>query len=231
MVDVHVADVLACSIERWYPRLKGCALRARYTALAPSIVAYLHADGVVLPADGGDGDEDDEATVMLARDEEYQRLRAWMLATIDEYGGAVMPKLNWSAPKDAVWVATGSTLKCQTTDDVWLLLKSSDHIAYDLSYPFATCADAGSAAASAAAATMGYQLVLKEWFDIPASAEFRCFVKHNTLVGVSQRDHSNFYEFLAAQQEEILQRIVRFFVANLHGKPLQLTNCTSYQKR
>lgn len=47
-------------------------------------------------------------------------------------GGAVFPKLSWSAPIDAIWIATGNTLKCTSSDEVMLLLKSSDRVAHDL---------------------------------------------------------------------------------------------------
>ena len=48
-----------------------------------------------------------------------------MLAAIDKaidfLGGAISPKLNWSCPKDAVWVATGSTHRCTNADEARLL--------------------------------------------------------------------------------------------------------------
>ena len=48
-------------------------------------------------------------------------------------GGAVLPKLTWSAPKDAVWMTSGNTMRCSTSDEVVLLLKSSDRVAHDIS--------------------------------------------------------------------------------------------------
>jgi len=42
-----------------------------------------------------------------------------------------MPKLNWSSPKDATWMNCG-TLKCTTVGDVYLLLKSSEFVCFDL---------------------------------------------------------------------------------------------------
>mmetsp|Transcript_26652 Transcript_26652/g.63926 ORF Transcript_26652/g.63926 Transcript_26652/m.63926 type:complete len:450 (-) Transcript_26652:637-1986(-) len=46
-------------------------------------------------------------------------------------GGGCMPKLNWSSPKDATWINCGS-LKCTKVGDVYLLLKSSDFVGFDL---------------------------------------------------------------------------------------------------
>lgn len=46
-------------------------------------------------------------------------------------GGGCFPKLNWSSPKDASWINCGS-LKCTKPGDVYLLLKCSDFITFDL---------------------------------------------------------------------------------------------------
>lgn len=53
-------------------------------------------------------------------------------AIIEKYDGEVFPKLDWSAPRDAAWILPEQTLKCTTPADVYLLLKSSDFIAKDL---------------------------------------------------------------------------------------------------
>jgi len=45
--------------------------------------------------------------------------------------GSCMPKLNWSSPKDATWINCG-TLKCTQVGDVYLLLKSSEFVCFDL---------------------------------------------------------------------------------------------------
>jgi hypothetical protein len=67
---------------------------------------------------------------------------------INKLGGAVLPKLNWSAPTDAAWVLGGS-LKCVSSDDVLLLLQSSDRVAHDLTEAMHLCggADSGGPAA------------------------------------------------------------------------------------
>ena len=53
--------------------------------------------------------------------------------SIHRLGGAVLPKLNWSAPRDAMWIAPGNSLKCVCPGEVILLLKSSNFIAHDIS--------------------------------------------------------------------------------------------------
>ena len=67
---------------------------------------------------------------------QFQDIQDKIDASIQEMGGAVFPKLNWSSPKDAKWIMPGNTIKCQNVSDVYLLLNSSDHIGDDLDNPF-----------------------------------------------------------------------------------------------
>lgn len=41
-------------------------------------------------------------------------------------------KTNWSCPSDAKWILTGQCLKCYSLDDVYMVLKASDRILYDI---------------------------------------------------------------------------------------------------
>ena len=61
---------------------------------------------------------------------------------ISELGGSVVPKLTWSVPKDAIWMSVGNTLRCHTSDQVLLLLKSSDRVGHDISDALAQCENA-----------------------------------------------------------------------------------------
>jgi hypothetical protein len=45
----------------------------------------------------------------------------------------IIPKLNWSSPKDAIWINNG-TMKCYCPGDIYLLFKASDFITYDVTY-------------------------------------------------------------------------------------------------
>ncbi|KAM0791596.1 hypothetical protein ACM66B_006039 [Microbotryomycetes sp. NB124-2] len=60
------------------------------------------------------------------------------------------------------------------------------------------------------------ELVLKKWFDMPKSQEWRCFVRDRRLIAISQRDN-NFYEFLqtAAVLTDIKDKIQAFFEAEI----------------
>ena len=68
----------------------------------------------------------------------FPELEREIEVAIQELGGAVLPKLNWSSPKDARWML-GCGLKCTTLGDVLTLLKGSDFIAHDLEHSFDYC--------------------------------------------------------------------------------------------
>lgn len=132
---------------------------------------------------------------------------------ITQLGGKVFPKLNWSSPKDATWIATTQTLECQNPADVFLLLKSSDFVVHDLSHSYDHCIDKHEHDKD----KMEFELVLRKWYDLAPSMEFRCFVRDNKLVGICQRDYTNFYEFLGTIMDEIEKAIVEFYDAVVKG--------------
>jgi len=73
-----------------------------------------------------------------------------------------------------MWVAPTKTLKCNTLEEIYLLLKSSDRIAKDLNIVKSSkdCEN-----------SLPFCLVLKQWRDINPCTEFRCFVIDNELIG------------------------------------------------
>ena len=137
---------------------------------------------------------------------------------IAELGGAVIPKLNWSAPKDAAFMTSEKSLRCTCPNDIYLLLKSSSFVSHDLAHAFSGCSD-GPVSASAQAhvwwnnqTRMPYApvLVLRSWMHVQPSLEFRCFVKGNMLIGISQRDR-NHYEWLPKLRGSIISKVDDFF--------------------
>ena len=228
---LHRRDVLACQYHSWHERFRDVAIRSVLVPLDEDMVAYLHADSVFLPddatvaqpvantendmdgwdaADGaaqtrGDGSSDDENAARLPA-----TLDAWR-ARVDEIigeqlEGEAFPKLNWSAPLDADWIAPNSTMLCRNADEVLLLLKSSDFVGHDLSHAFDDCEDDGPAAPEE------HVLVLKQFYTGWKRAyEFRCFVRDGVLVAISQRHADQFFAGLAAETERIRDAIVDFF--------------------
>lgn len=98
----------------------------------------------------------------------FPELNSQIEEAIQQLGGSVIPKLNWSSPKDATWVNNG-TLKCKTPGDVYLLLKSSDFCMHDVLH---AVEDTGK---------VNYELVLRKWCNLHPSMEFRCFVWNHKL--------------------------------------------------
>lgn len=117
---------------------------------------------------------------------------------------------NTSLSQDASWVLPPSSpLKCTAPSDVYLLLKSSDFVSHDLSIDavFDGCRYDASNPPS-----YQLELVLRKWYPIDKSREFRCFVREGRLIGTlpfiqslhgqgdqkshSRRDITTRYEFL-----------------------------------
>ncbi|RMZ85936.1 hypothetical protein DV737_g256, partial [Chaetothyriales sp. CBS 132003] len=124
-------------------------------------------------------------------------------STITSLGGSVLPKLNWSAPKDATWMSPTNDMTCRTANDIYLLLKSSDFITHDLEHAFDDCLDVNNASA------IPYHLVLRKKFEINPALEFRCFVRNRHLIAISQRD-MNHFDFLFDLAPRFKSRITTF---------------------
>eukprot|EP00474_Spongospora_subterranea_P010834 CRZ11292.1 hypothetical protein [Spongospora subterranea] len=205
-------QVLNCQIHEWYPRHRRWTIRSDIIDLSRAFLEYLNEDAFFLPpgardslhADDDDADSDaswssDSVSAEETRADPFPEVDL-IRNSINKLNGAVFPKLNWSCPRDATWIACTGTLKCVTPGDVLLLLKASEFIQHDLTQPFETCSDDGHPADS-----IQYKLCLRQWVDIQTSREFRCFIIRRALAAVSQRDHANFYPSL--QDDGVIDRI------------------------
>lgn len=194
---VTAQHILNCSFHSWHPRFRSQTPKARLIPLSQPFIDYLRADGIVLPPeethDGDSGYSDDEDDPSEEWHEVHQRIRD----TIVELGGKVIPKLNWSAPKDATWISTTKDMECQTPNDIYLLLKSSDFITHDLEQAFDGCEDE---------AEVPYHLALRKAFNFNPALEFRCFVRDRKLIAISQRE-MNYFEFLFELRDEFRSMI------------------------
>ncbi|KAK3739092.1 hypothetical protein QZH41_006316 [Actinostola sp. cb2023] len=211
--------VLNCSFSSWYPRFKNVTIRSRIIPLPKDFIDYLNADSIVLPGkpytQSRNSDDESDSEEWQSREEdpdqetaqapEFNEIETKIREEISDLGGSVFPKLNWSAPKDASWITHDSTIKCKNANDVYLVLKSSDIIAEELSNPFKQCED------SQGNVDMNYDLVLRKWMEVYPGMEFRCFVKNQELVAISQRDISSYYPFIKEHQEDIVTDILSFY--------------------
>ncbi|KAI0393614.1 D123-domain-containing protein [Xylariaceae sp. FL0594] len=229
--------ILNCSYDSWFPKYRTSCIKSRIIPLSPEFVEYIREDGIVLADDdehGEDSDDDEEwetapqsvrrpveeldsdsdddeedAVPRLPPNKRFPELHQLIKDKIAELGGAVAPKLNWTAPKDATWISPHqNTIKCMSPDDIYLLLKSSNFITYDLDHAFDDCTPTAGSATNRT--PFKPVLVLRSYFNPHTAMEFRCFVKHRNLVAISQRD-LNYFDFLQPLRAEIVARISQLF--------------------
>ncbi|KAK2853229.1 hypothetical protein FQN49_005275 [Arthroderma sp. PD_2] len=234
------SHILHCSYHSWYSLYRSISPKARLIPLSESFINYIRADGIILPPDENSLDisDDDSWTVSTSNgdsssdkdgsdgeDETYDPSREWpevhaeVIAKITELGGQVSPKLNWSAPRDAKWMLATNDMQCRTANDVYLLLKSSNFMNHDLDHAFDDCVpeseqgqgqEQNNAPTPSNPPSIPYHLVLRKYFNVNTSLEFRCFVRHRQLIALCQRDLT-YYDFLSGMRNDLLRVIQNFF--------------------
>ncbi|TRY63706.1 hypothetical protein TCAL_03615 [Tigriopus californicus] len=232
--DVSVADVLACDYVCWYPAFEKVALPSLILPLPAPVLAYLRDSASLVVPQECQAEMNHSHHDRLSEDEEegHESLGAgdapgspWsssedvsatcptfpdftrqIRTSLTRLGGNAFCKLNWSAPRDATWLALGHSLRCHQASQIYLLLKGSDLVGHDLHRPFEQCSEPPEPHIR-----VPYSLILKPWLDINPGHEFRAFVRHGRLVGVSQRDVSTFFDHLLADRVNILGDIRSFF--------------------
>ncbi|EAT91223.2 hypothetical protein SNOG_01574 [Parastagonospora nodorum SN15] len=209
------------------PRYRAVTPKARLVPLPAAFLDYLRSDGIILPPEDGDNptwsdndsgifsgadnnDEDDEAAADPSVD--WRDTHEAIERTIEELGGKVAPKLNWSAPKDATWMNATNSMECRTPNDIYLLLKSSDFVTHDLAHAFDDTADQSSEDDQ----EIPYHLVLRKWITLNPSVEFRCFVRDRRLIALCQRD-LNHFDFLFNMQDKLRNAVQDFFELRLRN--------------
>ncbi|KAI4649512.1 hypothetical protein J4E93_003832 [Alternaria ventricosa] len=217
--------ILNCSYHKWHPKYRAVTPKARLIPLPAAFLDYLRSDGIILPPEENDDpswsdndsgifsgadnndDDDDEGQDPSAN---WRDTHEAIERTIEELGGKVAPKLNWSAPKDATWIAATNSMECRTPNDIYLLLKSSDFVTHDLAHAFDDTANQSTTPDP----EIPYHLVLRKWITLNPSVEFRCFVRNRRLIALCQRD-LNHFDFLFNMQDKLRDTIQDFFDAKL----------------
>jgi hypothetical protein len=227
-VKPTVEDVWACQFSRWYKTFrslpiesfsrKAVTIKSVILPLPDDFIDYLKTDGVQLPVEAvklssctPDHIEDDEwgdDNVEEPNPYSFPLLTEQIASAIESLGGAVMPKLNWSCPKDATWINSG-TLKCQTPGDIYVLLKSSDFVVHDLLHAFDNVVGEKPT-------NFAFQLVLRQWCNLHPSMEFRCFVWNGDLVAISQRNHTQYFRHVVTEKMIFRSLILDFFDEFVH---------------
>ncbi|KAL3843896.1 hypothetical protein ACJIZ3_001299 [Penstemon smallii] len=226
-------DINRCQIQEWYPKFKSVSIKTIIHELPHSFVQYLLDDShpFLLPlsisnddalpnrvhkpeeeedfvASEGSGDEAEEPTPPPS----FPELERNIKASIESLGGAVFPKLNWTAPKDSAWISSTQNLKCTNFTEIALILRSSDSIVNDLCHAYDSCSDKTSSRPSS------FFLALRKWYpSLKPEMEFRCFVRHKQLVGICQREVTNFYPALVERKGDLQTMIQGFFLEKVKG--------------
>ncbi|KAJ6917244.1 hypothetical protein NC652_019573 [Populus alba x Populus x berolinensis] len=233
-VTMKEVDVNRCQIQEWYPKFKPVSIRTVIHELPESFVEYLVDDSgpflLPLSISGEDAlpnrihnpiDEEDYQVSEGPGDESEQppvppsfpELELNIKESINTLGGAVFPKLNWSAPKDSAWISTSGTLRCTSFSEIALLLRSSDSLVHDLCHAYDSCID------KTLSRPPSFFLALRKWYSsfLP-EMEFRCFVRGQQLVGISQREVTTFYPTLLEKKNDLELLIKEFFTENVRQK-------------
>uniref|UniRef100_A0A3Q2QVV1 Translation initiation factor eIF2 assembly protein n=1 Tax=Fundulus heteroclitus TaxID=8078 RepID=A0A3Q2QVV1_FUNHE len=204
-------QVVHCQFSVWYPIFKKHTIKSLILPLPQNVIDYLLDDGTLVVSGRYDVTQTHTYTARSGTGSklvapEFPEFTSTVLEAINALGGRVFPKLNWSAPRDANWIALNSSLQCRSLSDIFLLFKSSDFITHDLTQPFLQCSDQDSPDP-----VINYELVLRKWSELIPGGEFRCFVKENKLIAISQRDYTQYYQHVLKQEEHISQAIQAFF--------------------
>ena len=148
-----------CQFHKWYnlhQNIKKCTIRSIIIPMSKQFVTYLNEDGIKLPKvpngvtvspfdprhekpiadddEWNDYEDDDKEEEEDTFNYCFPEFEDKINKAIKKLGGKVFVKTNWSSPRDAKWVS--GTLECQTPGEIYLLLKSSDFISYDLSHAY-----------------------------------------------------------------------------------------------
>jgi len=216
-----------CIFSNWYNNFQEITFRSKVIKLPIEFIEYLKSDGIVLPdeeeirysndLDGySDTDDDDERwddEVTTPRAPMFPALKAQVEVTIEELGGSVFPKLNWSSPKDAAWISHNGSLKCTSFNEICLLLKSSDFITHDLNNAYEKCEDS----INTSCPNDQFELVLRQWCEVTPGMEFRCFVKQKKLIRISQR-HPFYFHYLQEKKLSIFREILNLYNSKIKGR-------------
>lgn len=207
-------------------RYRSLAPKSRLVPLSERFLDYLRSDGIILPAEEDanevDSDDPDNNISTYSNDDEgpdpaadWLDIHQTVKCTIAELDGSIVPKLNWSAPKDATWISATNSMECRTPNDIYLLLKSSDFVTHDLEHAFDDCESDDDDDETAISTRIPYHLVLRKTIpSMTTSLEFRCFVRARHLLCISQREVT-YYAFLADLKPALLQLIQQFFESKL----------------
>lgn len=209
----EIRDAEYTDIRLWYPVFSVHSIKTKIIDLPDRFSQYLLEDGIILPEEVGrvalgndmlsdeENEGDPQETITReALPASFSDIDALIEATLGNFGGKIMVKVNDKAPTDAIWINCG-TLMCNSVPSVYMLLKASERVCHSLH-------------------ESGNYLVLRKWANMFPSMEFRCFVSQSCIIGISQKDVATFYPFLKNDSARIQDVILGFFDEKVKDKLL-----------
>jgi hypothetical protein len=185
-VNASAKEIDECQFHRWFLTFEKSTMKSVIIKLPEHFISYLLKDGIVLPSSESSAfgydelSDDDDLTEKVegapVTREDFTTLSAEIKDAIYHLNGEVFAKFNWSAPTDAAWLRGGS-LKCTDSADVYLLLKSSDRIVFDIENMYNLCSGCDKKNPDE------YLLILRKWANLDPAMEFRFFVSGDNIVG------------------------------------------------
>ncbi|CAJ1932570.1 unnamed protein product [Sphenostylis stenocarpa] len=227
-------EVNRCQIQEWYPKFKSVSIKTLIHQLPESFIQYLLDDSGpfllpdsvlnedALPNRIHNPNEEEDFEVSEGSDDEaeegspppsFPELELKIKESIESLGGAIFPKLNWSAPKDSAWISTAVTLRCTSFSEIALLFRASDSLVHDLCHAYDSCND------KSLTRPQNFFLALRKWYSsLQPDMEFRCFIRDQKLIGISQREVTTFYPLLLEKKNDLLLMILAFFNNHVRAK-------------
>lgn len=237
-LNITCAQINECSYSAWSPHFASHTPEAKVLKNIPeAFLEYLDSDSIKLPPpryeerlsansdnEYSDWEDEDENSDRLGTAGPEDPCAAFAdfdkeIQTIVRLWKHVMPKLNWSAPKDARWILINNSLQCTSNADIYLLLNASDHVAHDLDgHIYDGCENKEDGP------RLAPELVIKKWTrEMNPALEFRIFVKNRRILGVSQRD-LNHYQFLQELHPRLLDLLEKFQSNTIRKSSFPLKN-------
>lgn len=191
MTPAYFAQVSPTYIENWSDALVELSIPQTDIPLTPAetrALAHRNSGGGAVDSDTNDYQE--------SIDKVIEKLGTALCA----YGQGAFVRLGSRSGKDSRFAKRHGLKIFQADDALRMLTEGSRRVAFDLRL----------------AQRCDYQphIFVREWYEIEAWAEFRCFMKRRELVGISQYDCKNFGHSaeIAANAERIQATIESFFV-------------------
>eukprot|EP01031_Cornospumella_fuschlensis_P040993 gene40993-50003_t len=218
-------DIDLCQFHEWYDLFKHVSIKSKVIPLPEEFFQYLSEDGVFLPlpshldhdhlSDEDDADVQETKSTSSEPNVKYRfpEVEAAIADALEQFGRSVFVKTNWSAPLDAAWMNAGS-MKCVTVNEVFLLIKSSDRVLFDVEKMYDLVHEPTKRRPDV------LHLVIRKWANLHPSMEFRAFVYNRELVGVCQRNCHTFFPFLPAEADAYARQISDFFHNEIREKSL-----------